>query len=312
MVPSPEKIRFDNRVVVITGAGGGLGRIYALEFAKRGAALVINDLGGPRDGTGSASTSPADKVAAEITSLGGRAVANYDSVASEEGGKSIVKQALESFGRIDVLINNAGILRDKTLVKLEPADWNSVLDVHLTGAYHTTKPALIKMREQNYGRIMFATSAAGLYGNFGQSNYSAAKLGLVGLMNTLKLECRKNDVTVNAVAPIAATRLTEDVLPPEIYEMLMPEQVTPLVLYLCWEGCSETGMIFNAGMGYFNRAAIVTGKGIRVGNGKDPMTPEQILEKWENIKSLQGGSEHSDATEALGDMLYKFNVQKPQ
>ncbi len=186
-----DEIRFDGRVAIVTGAGGGLGRVYALEFAKRGAKVVVNDLGGARDGSGEGSQSPAQKVVEEIKALGGEAVANYDTVATPEGGEKIVKAALDAFGTVDILINNAGILRDKSLLKMEPETWQAVLDVHLNGAYHVTKPAFAVMKEKGYGRIVMTTSAAGLYGNFGQTNYSSAKMGLVGLMNTLKLEGRQ-------------------------------------------------------------------------------------------------------------------------
>ena len=198
----------------MTGAGAGLGRVYALELAKRGAKVVVNDLGGARDGSGQGSTSAADKVVEEIKSLGGEAVASYDSVATVEGGEAIIKKAVETFGQVDILINNAGILRDKTLAKMEPAEWDTVLSVHLDGAYNVTRPAFLKMRENGYGRIIVTTSSSGLYGNFGQANYSAAKMGLVGLMNSLKLEGEKHGIKVNAIAPTAATRLTEDILPP--------------------------------------------------------------------------------------------------
>ncbi len=224
-----DQIRFDDRVAIVTGAGAGLGRIYAIELARRGARVVVNDLGGARDGSGEGSTTAADKVVEEIRALGGQAIANYDSVATPQGGESIVKCAIEAFGRVDILINNAGILRDKTLAKLETGDWLSVMSVHLDGAFNVTKPAFLKMREKGYGRIIFTTSSAGLHGNFGQSNYSAAKMGLIGFMNTLKLEGEKHNIKVNAVAPIAATRLTEDILPADLATRLKPEFVSPIV-----------------------------------------------------------------------------------
>ncbi|MBW2203923.1 MAG: SDR family NAD(P)-dependent oxidoreductase, partial [Deltaproteobacteria bacterium] len=214
-----EEIRFDDRVAIVTGAGAGLGRAYALELAQRGAKVVVNDLGGARDGTGGG-TSAADQVVEEIKSSGGEAVANYDSVATAEGGQAIVDSAVEAFGKVDIVINNAGILRDKTLAKMEPENWDAVMDVHLKGAYNVSRPAFIKMRENGYGRIILTTSAAGLYGNFGQTNYSAAKMGLIGFMNTVKLEGDKHNIRVNTVAPVAATRLTEDILPPEMLEKL--------------------------------------------------------------------------------------------
>ena len=297
------QLRFDDRVAVVTGAGAGLGRVYALELAKRGAKVVVNDLGGPRDGSGEGSTRAADRVVEEIKALGGQAVANYDSVSTPEGGQAIIQTAMNAFGRVDILINNAGILRDKTLAKMEPASWRAVLDVHLNGSFHVTRPAFLKMRENGYGRIIMTTSAAGLFGNFGQSNYSAAKLGVVGFMNTLKLEGEKHNIKVNTVAPIAATRLTEDVLPPDLFEKLKPEFVAPLVLYLCTEGCKETGLVFNAGIGYFSRAAVVSGPGITIGDGKTIPTMEEIHQHWEAINNLDGAKEFTNVTEALGAML---------
>jgi NAD(P)-dependent dehydrogenase (short-subunit alcohol dehydrogenase family)/acyl dehydratase/putative sterol carrier protein len=300
-------IRFDGRVAVVTGAGAGLGRAYALELAKRGAKVVVNDLGGSRDGLGEGSSSAADRVVKEIKAAGGEAVASYDSVATPEGGEAVVRRAVEAFGRVDIVINNAGILRDKTLAKMEPETWDAVMDVHLKGAYNVTRPAFIKMRENRYGRVVLTTSAAGLYGNFGQTNYSAAKMGLVGFMNTLKLEGEKHNIRVNTVAPIAATRLTQDILPPDLFEKLKPEFVTPLVLYLCSEQCAENGMIFNAGMGYFNRAAIVTGPGVALGHGSQPPTPEEIHKQWDAINDLSGAEEFSNATAAFAPLLGAFS-----
>ncbi len=268
-IPVEDEIRFDGKVAIVTGAGAGLGRVYAIELAKRGASVVVNDLGGTRDGSGG-SAAPADKVVEEIKALGGKAVASYDSVATPEGGEAIVKKAIDAFGRLDILINNAGILRDKSLAKMEPSEWQAVRSVHLDGAYNVSRPAFVKMRETGFGRIIVTTSAAGLYGNFGQTNYSAAKMGLIGLMNTLKLEGEKYNIRVNAVAPMAASRLTEDVVPSDMFEKIKPEFVAPLVLYLCSEKCGETGMIFNAGMGTFNRVAVRTGPGAVVGDGQTP------------------------------------------
>jgi len=294
-----EKLRFDDRVAVVTGAGAALGRAYALDLARRGARVVVNDLGGARDGSGRGSASPADKVVDEIKALGGDAVANYDNVATPAGGENIVKTALDTFGRIDILINNAGILRDKSFVKMEPDNWKAVMDVHLNGAYHVTRPAMAAMKENGYGRIVMTTSAAGLYGNFGQTNYSAAKMGLVGLMNTLKLEGSKYDIKVNTVAPIAASRLTEDVMPPELFEKSKPEFVVPMVMYLSAEDCRESGSIFNCGMGYFNRAAVHTGPAVQLGDPEIPPTPEQIHENWDKINSMEGAREMADANSAI-------------
>lgn len=307
----PEKaaqIRFDGKVAVVTGAGAGLGRVYALDLAKRGAKVVVNDLGGARDGSGG-SAGPADQVVAEIKAMGGEAVASYESVATPEGGQAIIDKAIEAFGRVDILINNAGILRDRTLAKMEPGEWAAVRSVHLDGAFHVTEPAFAQMREQGYGRIVMTTSAAGLYGNFGQANYSAAKMGLVGLMNTVKLEGEKYNIRVNTVAPIAATRLTEDVLPPELKEKLKPEFVSPIVMYLCSDRCEETGQIFNAGMGCFNRAAVVTGPGAIVGDGITPPTPEQIHRNWDEINNLEPAVELYNLTAAIGEVLNAFSPQ---
>jgi NAD(P)-dependent dehydrogenase (short-subunit alcohol dehydrogenase family)/putative sterol carrier protein/acyl dehydratase len=298
-----EEIRFDGRVAIVTGAGAGLGRVYALELAKRGARVVVNDLGGPRDGSGAGSANPADRVVAEIIALGGEAVASFDSVATAEGGEAIVNRALEAFGRVDILINNAGILRDKTFLKLDPPDWEAVLAVHLDGAFYVTRPAFRRMKESQYGRIIMTTSAAGLYGNFGQTNYSTAKMGLVGLMNTLKLEGEKYGVKVNTVAPIAATRLTEDILPPDLFEKLRPEFVAPLVLYLCSEQCPVSGAIYNAGMGVFNRAAVVAGPGVMLSDGPTVPSPETVAGRLPDILRLEGAREFYNATEALGVML---------
>jgi len=307
-----EGIRFDDQVAIVTGAGAGLGRVYALELAKRGAKVVVNDLGGARDGSGEGSSSPADDVVAEIKAVGGEAVPNYDSVASAQGGQAIVDTAINAFGRVDILINNAGILRDKTLVKMEPENWDAVMDVHLKGAYNVTRPAFVKMRENRYGRIILTTSAAGLYGNFGQTNYSSAKMGLIGLMNTAKLEGDKHNIKINTVAPVAATRLTEDILPPDLLDKLKPEFVAPIVLYLCSQKCDDNGITFNAGMGYFNRVAIVTGSGTVIGDGKGIPTLEEIHHEWEKINDLEGAEEFPNATAAFGPMLDAFSPKKKE
>ena len=296
-------IRFDDRVAIVTGAGGGLGRVYALELAQRGAKVVVNDLGGARDGSGKGSTRPADAVVKEIVGSGGEAVANYDSVATLEGGENIVKTALERYGRVDILINNAGILRDKSFAKMTPQMWQTVLAVHLQGAYNVTQPAFRAMRENGYGRIVMTTSAAGLFGNFGQTNYGAAKMGLVGLMNTLKLEGEKYNIKVNTVAPLAVTRLTEDVLPPDLQERLKPEFAAPLVLYLCSEQCPVSGGIYNTAAGYYGRAAVVSGPGAWVGDEGEIPTPEAVAAQWKKIVSLDGAQEYQNANAALMDML---------
>ena len=305
-VPKDE-IRFDDRVAIVTGAGAGLGRIYALELAKRGAKVVVNDLGGSRDGSGEGSTSAADQVVEEIKALGGEAAANYESVATAEGGENIVKSALEAFGTVDILINNAGILRDKSFLKMEPENWQIVLDVHLNGAYNVSRPAFAVMKEKGYGRILMTTSAAGLYGNFGQTNYTAAKMGLVGLMNTLKLEGQKYDIMVNTIAPVAASRLTADILPPDFLEKLKPELVAPMALFLVSENCPVSGNIYNAGMGSFNRAAMVTGSGAVVGDGHEIPTAEQLVSQWDPITSLKEAKEYQNLNEQIGDLLATFS-----
>jgi NAD(P)-dependent dehydrogenase (short-subunit alcohol dehydrogenase family)/acyl dehydratase/putative sterol carrier protein len=302
-----EEIRFDDRVAIVTGAGAGLGRVYALELANRGARVVVNDFGGARDGSGDGSATPADKVVEEIKALGGDAVANYDNVATVEGGENIVKTALDAFATVDILINNAGILRDKSFVKMAPENWHTVIDVHLNGAYNVTRPAFAVMKEKGYGRILLTTSAAGLYGNFGQTNYTAAKMGLVGLMNTLKLEGEKYGIKVNTIAPVAASRLTEDILPPDFIDKLRPELVAPMSLYLVSETCPVSGNIYNAGMGCYNRAAIVTGPGAVVGDDGRIPTPEQLMSGWDKIASLKGAKPYQNLNEQIGDLLAAFS-----
>jgi NAD(P)-dependent dehydrogenase (short-subunit alcohol dehydrogenase family)/acyl dehydratase/putative sterol carrier protein len=305
-----EGVRFDGRVAIVTGAGGGLGRVYALELGKRGAKVVVNDVGGGKDGRGGGERGAADRVVEEIKALGGEAVANYDTVATVEGGEAIVDCAVKVYGRVDIVINNAGILRDKTLAKMDAESWDGVMGVHLKGAYNVTRPAFVKMREGGYGRIVFTTSAAGLYGNFGQANYSAAKMGLIGFMNTLKLEGEKHNIKVNTVAPIAGTRLTEGILPPDIFEKLKPEFVAPLVLHLSSEQCPVTGAIYNAGMGYFSRVAVMTGPGTVVGDGKEIPAPEAVAANMKKIESTEGAKEFPNAVAAYGPMLDAFGPKK--
>ena len=297
------QIRFDDRVAIVTGAGAGLGRAYALELAKRGAKVVVNDLGGARDGSGKGSSAPADQVVEEIRALGGEAVANYDSVATPEGGEGIVRTALEAFGKVDILINNAGILRDKSFIKMAPENWHAVMGVHLNGAYHVSRPAFTAMRENGYGRILMTTSAAGLYGNFGQTNYSAAKMGLIGVMNAMKLEGEKYNIQVNTIAPLAASRLTEDILPPDMFDKLKPEYAVPMALFLCSEQCEVTGNIYNAGMGFYNRAAIMTGPGVvPVRDGSIPSI-EEVRDAMDEMATLEEGKAFGQLGEQLMDVL---------
>jgi NAD(P)-dependent dehydrogenase (short-subunit alcohol dehydrogenase family) len=262
-------IRFDGRVAVITGAGGGLGKTYATELARRGASVVVNDLGGSSDGRGG-SSSMADATVKEIIEAGGKAVANYDSVATPEGGKAIVQTALDNFGKVDIVVNNAGILRDKSFLKLEPQDLQAIIDVHLKGAFFVTQPAFASMKENGYGRIVMASSGAGIFGNFGQTNYGAAKMGLVGLMNVLAVEGGKYNIKVNTIAPIATTRLTESLFGGDFAKALDPAFVTPLVVYLCSEKCDLTHEIFDVGGGRYARIFIGMGKGWLAPKGKKP------------------------------------------
>ncbi|MFP4257093.1 MAG: SDR family NAD(P)-dependent oxidoreductase [Desulfobacterales bacterium] len=304
-VPKDE-IRFDGQVAIVTGAGGGLGRTYALDLAARGAKVVVNDLGGPRDGSGEGSATPAQKVVDEIRDAGGEAVASFDNVATAEGGENIVRCATGNYGTVDILINNAGILRDKSFAKMDTDTWQGVIDVHLNGAYNVTRPAFRVMREKGYGRIVMTTSAAGLYGNFGQANYSAAKMGVVGLMNTLKLEGRKHNIRVNTVAPLAASRLTQDVMPAEFLEKLRPEFVSPLVLYLCSEKCPVSGNIYNAGMGCFSRAAVITGPGAVAGDPESIPDAEHVLDRLDKIRTLKDGREFGELNEQVADVINAF------
>jgi NAD(P)-dependent dehydrogenase (short-subunit alcohol dehydrogenase family) len=286
------EVRFDGRVAIVTGAGGGLGRAHALLLASRGAKVVVNDLGGSRDGTG-ASTNLADQVVQEIKDAGGEAAANYNGVDTAEGGEAIVKTALDAFGKVDILVNNAGILRDRAFHNLTEEDWDKVLAVHLNGAYNVTQPAFRVMRQNSYGRIVFTTSAAGLYGNFGQTNYGAAKMGLVGMMNTLKQEGAKYNIKANTIAPLAASRLTADIFPPPILDKVKPEMVSPIVAYMCSEECEDSGSVFTAGGGYFGRAAIVESKGVFF--DKPEITIEQIVENLGKIKDMSGAEEFQNA-----------------
>jgi NAD(P)-dependent dehydrogenase (short-subunit alcohol dehydrogenase family) len=279
------EIRYDGRVAVITGAGGGLGKTYACLLASRGASVVVNDLGGAADGTGGGS-SMADQTVKEIGEKGGKAVANYDSVSTPEGGEAIVRAALDNFGKVDIVINNAGILRDKSFAKLEPKDLEAVLDVHLKGAFYVSQPAFRAMKERNYGRIVFTSSGAGIFGNFGQTNYGAAKMGLVGLSNVLAVEGAKNNIKCNVIAPIARTRLTESLLGP-LAGALDPSYVTPLVAYLVSEQCQLTHEIFDVGGGRYARVWIALGKGWTAPRGQPP-SPEEIAANLSQIRSTEG------------------------
>lgn len=276
-------ITFDDRVAIITGAGGGLGKTYALELARRGARVVVNDLGGGVDGSGGASAA-ADSTVAEILEAGGEAVANYDSVATPEGGAGIVATAVDSFGTVDIVINNAGILRDTSFAKLTTEHLNPVIDVHLKGAFYVTQPAFLIMKEKGYGRIVFTSSPSGLFGNFGQSNYGAAKGGLVGLSNVLAIEGAKYNIKSNVIAPVAKTRMTEDLLGP-FADLVAPEQVMPMAVYLAAEECELTHEVFSVGGGRFARIFTGVNAGWFAGQGAVP-TIEEIRDHLAEIRDI--------------------------
>jgi NAD(P)-dependent dehydrogenase (short-subunit alcohol dehydrogenase family) len=270
---------FDGKVAIITGAGGGLGRQHALLLAKRGALVVVNDLGGNIDGTGG-DASAAQKVVDEIKAAGGEAVADHNSVATPEGGAAIVKTAVDTFGRVDIVINNAGILRDKSFHNMSPDLMNPVFDVHLKGAFHVTQPAWVLMREQGYGRIISTSSAAGIFGNFGQTNYGAAKLGLVGFTRVLAVEGANYNIKANAIAPLALTRMTEDLMG-ALADKLDPSQVSPIVAWLAHEDCPVTGQVYSVGGG---RVANVF-FGETQGYTKPGHTLEDVRDNWDAIMS---------------------------
>jgi NAD(P)-dependent dehydrogenase (short-subunit alcohol dehydrogenase family) len=272
---------FTDKVVIVTVAGGGLGKAHALDFARRGAKVVVNDLGGSVDGSAGTSAA-AEEVVAEILAAGGQAIANGSSVTDDDGVANMISQTMDAFGRIDVLVNNAGVLRDKSFAKMEIEDFTFVVDVHLFGTMKPTKAVWPIMKEQGYGRIMVTSSSSGLYGNFGQANYGAAKLGVVGFINTLKLEGQKDNIHINALAPVAWTRMTSNLMPPEMEEMLKPEQVTPAVVFMCSEE-APTGRIICAGAGAFASAQIIESRGMYL--GADP-TAEQVAENWEQISKM--------------------------
>jgi NAD(P)-dependent dehydrogenase (short-subunit alcohol dehydrogenase family) len=287
-------MEFEGRVVIVTGAGNGLGKSHAMEFARRGAKVVVNDLGGSGQGTGQ-SASVAEDVVEKIKAAGGDAVANTDSV--EDGGR-IVETALDAFGRIDVVVNNAGILRDSAFHKLSDADWDLIYRVHLKGSYAVTRAAWPHMREQSYGRVLMTSSGAGVYGNFGQSNYSTAKLGLHGLAQTLAIEGRAKGIHVNTIAPIAASRLTETVMPPEMLNGLKPELVTPLAVLLCSERCTDTGQLFEAGGGWVTRVRWEQSRGVTF----DPASGysvEDLAARWDDVQSFENSYHPTDLSNTL-------------
>ncbi|MEQ9519074.1 MAG: SDR family NAD(P)-dependent oxidoreductase [Parvibaculum sp.] len=294
-------IRFDGKVAIVTGAGGGLGRSHALELARRGAKVVVNDLGGSVDGSGG-SSSAADAVVAEIKAAGGEAISNGSSVTDDKGVENMVKQTMDAYGRIDILINNAGILRDKSFVKMDIGDFQLVVDVHLLGTVKPTKAVFPIMKEQGYGRIMVTSSSSGLYGNFGQTNYGAAKLGVVGFINTLKLEGQKDNIRCNALAPVAYTRMTSNLMPPETEQMLTPESVTPGVIYLVSED-APTGTILCAGAGVFSVAKIMESDGMFL--GREDLTAEKVAENFEKISDMSAAKAFFMGGEQTGKFFEK-------
>jgi NAD(P)-dependent dehydrogenase (short-subunit alcohol dehydrogenase family) len=294
-------LSFDGKVAIITGAGGGLGREHALFLASRGAQVVVNDLGGSVSGEGG-DAGPAQKVADEIEAAGGVAVANTDSVATPEGGEAIVDTAVEAFGRVDIVVNNAGILRDKTFHNMDRDLLEPVLDVHLKGAFYVTRPAWVKMREQGYGRVVNTSSAAGIFGNFGQTNYGAAKMGLVGFTRVLAVEGAKYNIRANAIAPIAMTRMTEDLLG-AFADKLDPALVTPVAAWLAHEDCDVSGEIYSCGGGRVARIFI----GVTEGFFDPNLTIEQIRDSWGQIRSEDGYTVPANLPEETGLLMKHFS-----
>ncbi|MEY4765751.1 MAG: hypothetical protein RI907_2424 [Pseudomonadota bacterium] len=284
---TPDSLRFDGRVAIVTGAGGGLGRSHALQLAARGAKVLVNDLGVARDGSAASGLSPAEQVVAEIRAAGGDALANAGSVTDPQAVQAMVDQAMAAWGRVDILVCNAGFLRDKSFSKMSLDDIRQIVDVHLMAAFYGAKAVWDTMKGQGYGRIVFTTSSSGLFGNFGQANYGAAKMGVVGLMQTLALEGEKYNVRVNCLAPTAATRMTQDLMPPDVLALLTPESVTPALLVLASEQ-APTRTVLNAGAGVVAATHIAMTQGVYVGAGPD--APEQVAARLDTIRSREGDS----------------------
>lgn len=280
-------ISFEGQVALVTGAGRGLGRAYALELARRGAKVVVNDLGGSVEGE-SSDLSPAEQVVKEIKDAGGEAITNGDSVAEYDGGYNMVKAAMDTWGRLDIAICNAGILRDRAIHNMSEEDWDKVIDVHLKGCYTVTRAAWPVFRQQAYGRVVLASSTSGIYGNFGQGNYGAAKMGMVGLMNCLKIEGEKYNINTHCIAPGAATRMTENLMAPERLETMSPDHVAPVVAYLASRECDKSGLVIEASGGRYGRAAVIKGPGITF-DPKEFKSVEWVQENWDKITSLEGG-----------------------
>ena len=296
-------IRFDEKVVIVTGAGGGLGREHALEFARRGAKVVVNDLGGSVDGNGASDS--ANEVVEQIKSEGGDAIANGASVTDLDAVKGMVDETTKKWGRVDVLVNNAGILRDKSFHKISIEDFNLVMSVHFQGTLNCTHTVFPIMREQNYGRIIFTSSSSGVFGNFGQSNYGSAKMAMVGLMNTLKIEGQKYNIHTNTTTPEAHTRMTDGLLPEEVGESLQPEYVTPAVIYLSSDE-APNGAIISAGAGVYSRIFIHETDGVSLGMGEE-MTPENISASWDSISDMKGAKALQSGPEQSIKIFEKLN-----
>src|SRR3989475_4975101 len=294
------EVRFDGRIAIVTGAGGGLGKTHALLLASRGAKVVVNDLGGARDGTGTGASAMADQVVEEIKAAGGEGVADAHGVDTTDGGEAIVKTALDAYGKVDIVIANAGILRDRAFHNLTEEDWDKIFAVHVKGSFNVIQPAFRIMRQNSYGRIVVTTSNAGLYGNFGQANYSSAKTALLGFASTLELEGAKYNIKANVIAPVAASRLTEDVMPAAALERLKPELVSPVVAYLCSEECPVSGNIFTAGGGYIGRAAIVESKGAVLGSD---ISIEAVRDNFGRISDMTGAEEFTNAFDEVQKRL---------
>jgi NAD(P)-dependent dehydrogenase (short-subunit alcohol dehydrogenase family) len=293
-------VRFDDRVAIVTGAGAGLGKQHALLLASRGAKVVVNDPGGAVDGKGGGHAA-ADKVVAEIKAAGGQAVPNYDSVADPKGAANIVKTAVDAFGTLDIVVNNAGVLRDKTFHNMTIEDFDFVVKVHFLGTAYVTHAAWPILRAKAYGRVVVTSSNSGIYGNFGQSNYGGAKLAVVGFMNALRLEGQKYNIFVNALAPVAGTRMTESLMTPEALAKLKPEFVSPMVAYLCSEQCQRTGEIWSAGAGYFARIEYREAPGLRITGGAP--TLEDVADNIDRIADLSTNTVFRTSSEEVAAVV---------
>ena len=294
-------IRFDNRVAIVTGAGAGLGEQHAKLLASRGAKVVVNDPGGAVDGRGTAA-SPADRVVSEIKAAGGEAVANYDSVATWAGAQNIVKTAMDTWGKLDILVNNAGILRDKSFNNMDMEDFEVVMQVHLMGTVYCTKAAWQIMRSQRYGRVVVTTSGSGTVGNFGQANYGAAKMAVNGFINVLRHEGQNYNIKLNAISPSARTRMTENLIPPEVAEWMQPELVSPIVAYMCSEQCEFSGEILGANAGHFRRVKYIESEGVYF-DPAEPVTLDMVGDRISEIMDLSKSIEHGMSSRRLRERL---------